>query len=106
MNKLWRVKEQYEEYSSKKRTIAMTFGGRRERILCYERLYKNLNQEQLQQLLKEAKGKEWDTLDLSNCGLADIPDGLWDIKSLKVLFGKLDICSEFVGCSMIDGIVF
>ena len=86
MNELWQPKMEYEEYSARKKTISMTFSGRKNTFFCYKRKYKQLNEEQLLALLKEAKENNWTTLDLSDCGIKDLPDELWDITSLKVLY--------------------
>ena len=86
MARLWEEKENGKEYSWKRISIAKTFGNYRKKILCYERLYSKLEEEQLIELLKDARENEWDVLDLSNCGLSKLPDELWEISSLKVLY--------------------
>lgn len=86
MEILWREKEDIKEYSTKKVTIANTFGAHYGKVLCYERNYEILNEEQLLQLLKAAKEGEWTSLDLSSCGLKQLPDELWNLQSLKVLY--------------------
>ncbi len=86
MEKLWSTEGKLNEYSSKKTSISMTFGGNRSSVLCYERKYTTLDEQQLLLLLKEAKNNNWTTLDLSDCGIEKLPDELWDIDSLRVLF--------------------
>ena len=86
MEKLWSTEGKLNEYSSKKTSISMTFGGNRGSVLCYERKYTTLDEQQLLSLLKEAKDNNWTTLDLSDCGIEKLPDELWDIDSLRVLF--------------------
>ena len=86
VEKLWSTEGKLNEYSSKKTSISLTFGGNRGSILCYERKYTTLDEQQLLSLLKEAKDNNWTTLDLSDCGIEKLPDELWDIDSLRVLF--------------------
>ena len=86
MKKLWNYNDENREYSSKKYPINMTFGNYRKKILCYERLYTTLTEEELLQLLKDAKDNKWTTLDISDCGIEKIPDELWEISTLKVLY--------------------
>lgn len=86
MGILWREKVDIKEYSAKRVTIINTFGVHYNDILCYERNYKMLDENQLIQLLEDAKENEWTSLDLSNCGLTKLPDELWNLRSLKVLY--------------------
>lgn len=37
-------------------------------------------------LIRDAKQYHWQALDLSFCGLADLPDELWDLEDLKILY--------------------
>lgn len=86
MEALWREKINVKEYSTKRVTISNTFGAPYDRVLCYERNYKVLDERQLLQVLQDAKENEWVSLDLSNCGLQKLPDELWELHSLKVLY--------------------
>ena len=86
MEILWRKKLDTEEYSARKITISGTFGVHYDKILCYERNYETLDKDQIIELLKDARENKWDSLDLSNCGLKELPDELWNLHSLKVLY--------------------
>lgn len=86
MEVLWKEKTNIKEYSTKRVSISNTFGASYDNVLCYERIYENLDKEQLLNLIKDAKENEWTSLDLSNCGLKELPDELWDLQSLKVLY--------------------
>ena len=85
MEILWRKKLDTEEYSARKITISGTFGVHYDKILCYERNYETLDKDQIIELLKDARENKWDSLDLSNCGLKELTDELWNLHSLKVL---------------------
>lgn len=85
MEKLWIRKSDIKDYSTKRSTIANTF-DRKKTVLEYERKYTSLTQEQLEDLLIEARDNEWQTLDLSNCRIDKLPDLLWEVTSLRVLY--------------------
>lgn len=85
METLWGEKKIIEEYSTKNVPISGIFGINYEKTLCYERYYKSLDEEQLIQLLEDAERNCWTSLDLSNCGIKQLPEKLWDLKTLKIL---------------------
>ena len=58
----------------------------REKYLPYLRKYRNLNKESLQTLIQLAKLYRWEALDLSNCGLNHLPDELWELTDLRILY--------------------
>lgn len=78
--------EEYKEYSVEKYTIGTTCSKRKNIFLPYVRDYGELNKEQLLFLINKAKENGWTALDLSNCGLKSLPDELWEISSLKLLY--------------------
>lgn len=83
--------DRYKEYSVDLYTIGQTFSIRRHIFLPYIRKYKELTDEQLLDLIETAKNNDWTTLDLSNCGLKSLPDELWEVTSLKLLYiGNMD----------------
>ena len=84
MEILWKARNG-KQYSAERASISNTFGNYYDRMLCYERKYKSLNEEQLMQLIRDAKANNWTMLDLSNCGLKQLPDELWELHSLRVL---------------------
>lgn len=54
-------------------------------ILPYEREYETLNAKELLELIEEAKDKSWKALDLSNCGLREVPTEIGTLTELEVL---------------------
>lgn len=86
MNDLWGEKQEYEYFNSEQHSIAALCGGRCDDYLPYLRQYGTLNQEQLKVLIQDAKQYHWQALDLSFCGLADLPDELWELEDLKILY--------------------
>lgn len=86
MEMLWEEKKDEKQYSVQRVTISKTFGASRDDILCYERKYSSLDEEQLMQLIRDAKANNWTMLDLSNCALKQLPDELWELHSLKALY--------------------
>lgn len=78
--------DEYEEYSASKTSIGLTFSNKKGKFLPYIRQYDSLNEEKLLDLINIAKKMEWTALDLSDCGLKKIPDELWDVTSLKLLY--------------------
>ncbi|KEF36653.1 small GTP-binding protein domain [Schinkia azotoformans MEV2011] len=53
--------------------------------LPYERTYKILTSEELLDLINEAKQNRWNALDLSMCGLTEIPPEIGLLKDLEIL---------------------
>lgn len=86
MDILYDRNDEYEIYSSYKNSIGQTFSNKKNIFLPYVRKYNKLSEEQLLQLIEEAKSNEWTALDLSDCGIEEIPDELWNVESLKVLY--------------------
>ena len=77
MRKLWKEKADFKSVDEKWTNIA--------EILPYERLYETLTQEQLQELLQDAKRVHWKALDLQRCGLKTLPPELGELIDLQVL---------------------
>lgn len=76
----------YKEYSAKQYSIAQTFSTKKRIFLPYVRDYKELTQEQLLCIIQIAKDNNWTALDLSDCNLKSLPEELWEITSLKLLY--------------------
>lgn len=76
----------YKEYSTKQYGIAQTFSSKKGTFLPYIRDYRKLTNEQLLHLIRTAKTNNWIALDLSDCGLESLPDELWELTSLKLLY--------------------
>lgn len=85
MSELWERNEDYHKYSSKRKSIADTFGDAG-KSLPYIRKYLGLDEVQLRSLLKDAEENKWDALDLSNTGISTLPEELFEITTLKVLW--------------------
>lgn len=85
MSDLWRIKANYRQFENKRHHINETC-GRYDSFIPYERKYAVLNQEQLLELIHDAKTNHWQALDLSNCGLSQLPDELWELSDLKMLY--------------------
>ena len=74
MAKLWKPNTRYDASKSQ------SFGN-----MPYERLYKNLTPEELAELLRDAKSRHWEVLDLCSCRLSDIPTTLGELEDLRHL---------------------
>ena len=82
---LWEEKSDYKLLDSKRYHINETC-GRSDLFIPYERKYSTLNEEQLLCLICAAKQNRWQALDLTSCGLTWLPDELWDLPDLQMLF--------------------
>ena len=76
----------YREYSVNQYKIGQVFSSKKQMFLPYIRTYKELTQEELLDLIKQAKDNNWIALDLTDCGLKSLPDELWEVTSLKLLY--------------------
>lgn len=85
MDILWQQKESYRCFDHKNQHINDTC-GRFGIYIPYKRKYTTLNDEQLLQLIRDAKQFKWQALDLTSCGLITLPDELWDLPDLKMLY--------------------
>lgn len=82
----------YKEYSVKQYSIGQTFSFKKQIFLPYVRTYEELTQEQLLNIIRLAKDNNWTALDLTDCGLKSLPDELWEVTSLKLLYiGNMSI---------------
>lgn len=86
MNLQLDTNEYYREFSTKKHSIGMAFSNRGDKYLPYIRRYGKLNKEELLYLINVAKENSWTALDLSNCAIEELPEELWEITSLKLLY--------------------
>ena len=74
----------------------------RGKFLPYKRKYTNLTPDQLQELILVAKHNHWEALDLSSCGLNKLPDELWTLTDLRILYlGASDFNSSVGTCNRI-----
>lgn len=85
MNELWQPKETYVEFDPECHSISLTC-GRKIDFIPYERKYHGLNKEELLLLINTAKKLKWQALDLTNCGLTYLPNELWELEDLKMLY--------------------
>lgn len=85
-NVLWKKVEDYKHFSAKRDAISRIFGGCKSEYMPYERLYSTLGYNDLINLIEEAKREKWEILDLSNTGISELPEELWELTDLKVLF--------------------
>lgn len=83
---LWEEKRNYVRFNPAKHNIAYTCGGKYEEFVPYQRKYGNLSQSQLLDLIACAKANRWQALDLNRCGLSELPDELWDLPGLRMLY--------------------
>ena len=85
MEPLWEERKDYERFNPVKHSIAYAC-GRYERFIPYSRKYGKLSQSQLLDLIAYAKVNHWQALDLNCCGLSELPDELWDLPDLQMLY--------------------
>lgn len=85
MSKLWTPKEDYVLFDPKQHGISVTC-GQIQVFLQYERNYRSLTNEELLDLINEAKENRWQALDLRSCGIKDFPDELWELTELRMLY--------------------
>lgn len=86
MERLWEEKKNYVRFSSAKHNIANACGGNYKKFIPYHRKYGKLSQSQLLDLIACAKTNCWQALDLNCCGLSELPDELWDLPDLQMLY--------------------
>lgn len=86
MEQLWERKKNYKRFDPKVHRINETCGSRHDMFIPYKRKYGVLSPEQLQELIQEAKRYRWQALDLSDCGLMHLPDELWELPELRILY--------------------
>ncbi len=85
LKQLWQERIDYRHFNPKTDHINDTC-GQKLNFIPYERLYQTLNEDELLQLICDAKTFRWQALDLSNCGLTHLPKELWDLPDLKMLY--------------------
>lgn len=85
MERLWKPRERYQRFDPIKHNINLTCGNADE-FVPYHRRYGELTQQQLLELIKDAKYYEWQALDLTCCGLYEFPDELWELSTLRMLY--------------------
>ena len=86
MSTLWNKKTNYIRFDPKQHHINDTCGSRYVHFIPYERLYSSLDEFELLDLIHDAKSLRWQALDLSCCALKYLPDELWDLPDLKMLY--------------------
>ena len=85
MRKLWEEKTEYTIFDPEKHNCLYSCYSPYE-FLPYIRLYETLNNKELLFLIKFAKEHRWQALDLTHCGIKTLPDELWELSDLKLLF--------------------
>lgn len=85
MTKLWDENDNFKKFSADRVRIANIIDKRND-YLPYVRNYQKLNYNDLLCLIEEAANKKWEVLDLSNTGISKLPEQLFQLTSLKVLF--------------------
>ena len=93
MIRLWEPKENYESFDAHKSNGYFAL-YRKEGFLPYVRRYKGLGRGELLSLIQDARRYRWQALDLSNCGLTELPDALWDLPDLRMLYLGKDFASN------------
>ena len=83
---LWERKKNYVHFNPAKHDIANTCGRNYEKFIPYHRKYGKLSQSQLLDLVACAKANHWQALDLKCCGLSELPEALWDLPDLQMLY--------------------
>lgn len=85
MEQLWEPREHYLRFDPAEHDIAQVC-GRANPFIPYHRKYGKLTQKQLLELIEAAKDYSWQALDLTDCGLYEFPDELWELSSLRMLY--------------------
>ena len=93
MTRLWEPKENYESFDAHK-SYGYPVLYQKEIFLPYVRRYKGLDRDELISLIQDARRYRWQALDLSNCGLTELPDALWDLPDLRMLYLGNDFRSK------------
>ena len=78
-------KNEIEDYENLEFDNELDIFNNLETILPYKRTYGKLTIEELLQLIKEAKENRWKVLDLSMCGLRNLPSEIGDLTDLEIL---------------------
>ena len=86
MSKLWKSKSDYRPFHPDSSDDIYDVDECAEDFLPYERFYQNLNRSRLMELLKDAKREHWQALDLSFCGLDVLPEQVWALPDLQILY--------------------
>lgn len=87
MSKLWEEKNNLDYYLFVPEIHYCTTSCKRiSWFLPYKRNYETLNEKELLLLIKAAKEHHWQALDLTSCGLNTMPDELWELSDLKILY--------------------
>lgn len=85
MEPLWEEGKSYVRFNPSKHRVAHACGNYG-RFIPYHRKYGKLSQSQLLDLIACAKANRWQALDLTLCGLSELPDELWDLPDLQMLY--------------------
>ena len=85
MRKLWDEKTEYIIFDPKNHGCNISC-HHLSLFLPYYRNYGTLNKQELLFLIKAAKEHHWQALDLTSCGIKTLPDELWELSDLKILY--------------------
>lgn len=95
MEPLWIENTNYVCFNPKKHKLLNTCGKAYGIFIPYYREYGKLSQSQLLDLIACAKANHWQALDLNCCGLSELPDELWDLPDLRMLYlGNRRFCPD------------
>lgn len=83
---LWEQKKSYARFNPARHSIADTCAEDYERFIPYHRNYRTLSHLELLDLIACARENRWQALDLAHCGLSELPDELWDLPDLRMLY--------------------
>ena len=84
---LWESNDEWKPFDPTIDKISDVFSiSKKNIILPYRRKYRSLNKNQLLKLIDSAQKNHWQALDLSNCGLTELPDELWKLTDLRILY--------------------
>ena len=86
MTRLWEPKADYMIFDPHVHDIPTTCSRRRDEFIPYDRQYDALSSDDLLSLIAYARKYRWQALDLSECGLQELPDELWDLTDLRILY--------------------
>lgn len=86
MSKLWSPNEEYTVFDPNLHSIEETYGLLTCNFLPYQRNYETLSNQDLLSLIQDTREHRWQALDLRNCGLEELPDELWELPDLKLLW--------------------
>lgn len=86
MGRLWTINREYVRFDPARHRIGNLFGGNGRRFLPYHLTVDAPYDGLLSELIRAAKENRWQALDLSPWYLTRLPDALWDLTELQILY--------------------